>query len=428
MKKNTVLAQLLVFGTISIVVIGFAVFQLLGLRIINRPYSMTVQLANAGGIFESAEVNYRGVAVGRVDSMQLKTDGVTLTLKIDHGVKIPDNSIAHIDNLSAVGEQYLNFDPGTHPSSTYYKSGAVIPESKTTVPLRTAQVLYDLERFIDSVNPEDLRIIGHEGAAAFGDTGPQLKALLAGATQLVNELSSTKDATLSLLKNAALLLHGAAAHATQFDQFSQSLVLLSGTLASSTPTIEKFIEQSVPTTQLVNDLIRTNGNALTVLLANVASLSEIQVARIPGLRSLLVAVPTFGRLAPLLIRNNTLIANISIDQTQPLCTTGVPLTSPISGIRTPIKAVNCPASIEARGAQNAPRPGGASASSASSTAIGASALTTPDGSAQVGSYDASTGLTSTSDGQLYRLGTNGGQITFLGQNSWQALLLAGTGG
>jgi phospholipid/cholesterol/gamma-HCH transport system substrate-binding protein len=42
-------------------------------------------------------------------------------------------------------------------------------------------------------------------------------------------------------------------------------------------------------------------------------------------------------------------------------------------------------------------------------------------------YNAETGLVSTSDGTLVRLGINGGQTQLFGGNSWQALLLAGTG-
>jgi phospholipid/cholesterol/gamma-HCH transport system substrate-binding protein len=420
MRRNTVIAQLIVFGVISIVVISFAVFQLLGVRVLHRPYTVTVQLHNAGGIFADAEVNYRGVSVGRVDTLRLGTGGVTITLKIDHGVKIPANSIAHIENLSAVGEQYVNFVPPAKPSASYLRDGDVVPVGRTTVPLRTAAVLYDLEKFIDSVSPADIQVIGREGAAAFQGTGPQLKQLLSGATRIVDELSATQGATVDLIHNAAILLHSAAAHASQFDDFTRALAQLTDTFAASTPTIEKFLDQSVPTTTVVNDLIRTNGNAIGVLLANGATLSQIQVARVPGLRSLLVAVPLFGRLAPQVVVDGTLNGIVEVDRTDPVCATGVPLTSPLSGIRTDLRSVRCPAFI-VRGAANAPRPG------TSASSVEASALLTPDRSAQVAAYDPASGLVSTADGQFVRLVSNGGQAGYLGRNSWQALLLAGIG-
>jgi phospholipid/cholesterol/gamma-HCH transport system substrate-binding protein len=282
-------------------------------------------------------------------------------------------------------------------------------------------VLYDLEQFVDSINARDLQIIGHEGALAFGGTGPELKSILLDTTDIVNQLSSSEDSMLRLLDNSAILLHGAAAHASAFDRFSGSLKSLTTVLAAKTPTITKFLNESVPTTRIVNSLIADNGSAITTLLANLASLSQIQVARVPGLRSLLVAVPEFGRLAPTVVHDGALLGAANINGNQKVCNTGVPLTSPISAIKSRIFAARCGTDL-ARGAANAPRPGGGTGTSS----LGASAIETSDGT-QIGTYNPQTGLVSTSNGSLVRLGVNGGQTELFGGNSWQALLLAGTG-
>jgi phospholipid/cholesterol/gamma-HCH transport system substrate-binding protein len=412
MRRNMVLAQLAVFGAISVLVIGYAVFGLLHVRITNRPFPVQVELAGAGGIFDGAEVAYRGVRVGKVSSVDLHSDGVTVTLSIDHGAKVPENSVAHVYDLSAVGEQYVDLEPPAQPSAAYLHRGSTIPRERTTTPLETATVLYDLEQFVSSINPVDVQVIGREGALAFQDTGGQLRSILSDTTEIVDQLSATQDSMLRLLHNSAILLHGAAAHATAFDRFSTSLDQLSSTLAAKTPTIDAFLHQAEPTTRIVNALIADNGSAVTTMLANLASFSQIQVARIPGLRSLLVAVPTFGRLAPTVVHDGVLSGAADIDQDQPLCNTGVPLTSPISGIKSRIFAAHCGAEL-VRGAANAPRPG-------------ASAVTTAHGT-EVASYDPLTGYVSTSDGRMVRLGVNGGQTALFGGNSWQALLLAGTG-
>jgi phospholipid/cholesterol/gamma-HCH transport system substrate-binding protein len=416
-----VLGQLVVFGAISVLVIGYAVFGLLKVRITSRPFPVTVQLRTAGGVFEGSEVAYRGVQVGKVSSVDLHTDGVTVKLGIDDGTKVPDNSIAHVYDLSAVGEQYVDLEPPTRPSTTYLHSGSVIPAQRTTTPIETATVLYDLEQFVDSINATDLQIIGREGALAFGGTGPELKSILLDTTDIVNQLSSSEDSMLRLLDNSATLLHGAAAHASAFDRFAGSLKALTTVLAAKTPTISRFLNDSVPTTRIVNSLIADNGSAIGTLLANLASLSQIQVARVPGLRSLLVAVPEFGRLAPTVVHDGVLLGAANINQDQQLCNTGVALTSPISATRSRIFAAQCGTNL-VRGAANAPRPG----SSTASSSLGASAITTPGGT-QVGTYDAESGLVSTSNGSLVRLGVNGGQSELFGGNSWQALLLAGTG-
>jgi phospholipid/cholesterol/gamma-HCH transport system substrate-binding protein len=413
MKRNMVLAQLAVFAVISALVIGYAVFGLLHVRITGKPYSVTVQLHSAGGIFEGAEVAYRGVGAGRVSSVDLHTDGVTIKLDIDAGTQVPANVIAHIYDLSAVGEQYVDLEPPEQPSSSYLQPGAVIPPERTTTPLETAQVLYDLEQFISSINPVDVQIIGREGALAFQGAGSQLRTILLDTTEIVDQLSSSQDSMLRLLDNSAILLHGADTHSGAFDRFTRSLHQLTDTLAAKTPTIDRFLRDGVPTTRLVNSLITDNGSAVATMLANLASFSRIQVARVPGLRSLLVAVPLFGKLAPSVVHDGVLLGAANIGQDQPLCNTGIPLTSPLSGKKTPVREVQCGTGL-IRGAANAPRP------------VGASAVPTGRGT-EIGTYDPNSGLIATSDGRLYRLGVDGGQTALFGGNSWQALLLAGTG-
>jgi phospholipid/cholesterol/gamma-HCH transport system substrate-binding protein len=417
-----VLAQLAVFAAISVLVVYYAVFGLLHVSFTNRPFHVQVDLATAGGVFEGAEVAYRGVQVGKVDAVDLHTGGVTIDLAIDHGTKIPATAIAHVYDLSAVGEQYVDLEP-KGSTGPHLHGGSRIPRSHTTTPLETATVLYDLERFIDSIDPHDLQVIGREGALALQGTGPQLKSILSDTNDIVNQLSASEDGLIRLLHNSALLLHGAAAHAGAFDRFTSSLRALTGTLAAKTPTIDAFIRQGETTTRLVNSVMTDNGSAVTALLGNLATLSGIQSARIPGLRALLLAVPEFGRLAPTIVHDGSLLGIADVNQDQPLCNTGLPLSNPISGTRTPMHSVGCGPGL-VRGAANAPRPaGGAAPDAAAQTRLGPSAR--PAGNAtQVGTYDPQTGLVSTSAGPLIRLGSTGGQDRLLGDNSWQAIVLA----
>lgn len=414
MKRNTVLAQLVLFGIISVLIVGYTMFNLIGVHITNKPYTVRMTLKTAGGIFDGAEVAYRGVQVGRVTSLKLETSSVEITLSIDHGTKIPATAIAHVYDLSAVGEQYVDLVPTGKPTTEYLHGGSSIPASQTTTPLQTATVLYDLERFVDSIDPADIRTIGAEGAAAFAGVGPQLRSLISDTTQIADQLTASKSAAFDLLDRAEILLKGAAAHSADFDVFASSLNQFSKTLADSTPTLDKFFAQSEPTTRLMNSLITANGAAFSVLLANGASLSQIQVSYLPGLKALLVAVPRFGVLSPLTIHDGALVGAGNIDLNQALCPTGLPLSNPLSGKRSDLIAANCNQSILVRGANNAPG------------AIQPSATTTTAGT-EVGSYNALSGLVTASDGTVMRLGVNGGQREYLGDKSWAALIYAGTG-
>jgi phospholipid/cholesterol/gamma-HCH transport system substrate-binding protein len=372
-----------------------------------------VQLRNGGGIFPGAEVALRGVQIGRVASVTVHPDGVTVALNIDHGRKVRANSVAHIYDLSAVGEQYVDFVPKSD-SGPYLHDGSVIPTSQTTTPLAVPTVLYDLEQFVGSLNANDVRTLTTQLAAAFHDTGPQLRSILVNGAQLVDQLSASERAALDLLHNADIALHTAAVHGNDFATFATSLRQLSAALDAKTPAFDALLAQSASTTTLVDDVVVDNASAASVLLADLATISQIQVARVPALRTLLVAVPRFGELVPTVVRDGVLQLVIYVNGHQQICQYGPALTSPISGTRSPAQDVGCP-SIQAgelvRGAANAPRP---------------SAQTTTDGT-QVAQYDQLTGTATAADGTRVQLGWNGGQQALLGGGSWRALLASAAG-
>jgi hypothetical protein len=146
-------------------------------------------------------------------------------------------------------------------------------------------------------------------------------------------------------------------------------------------------------------------------------LSQIQVARIPALKALLVAVPEFGQKAPQLANGDALTGVLNFNLDQALCPSGVPLTNPISGERTPLKSVGCIGLP--RGAANAPRPSGST-----TTQSGSATQLTSGSAARVAGYDPSTGLVA---GGQVRLGTDGGQYQLTGDRSWATLLTAVAG-
>ena len=413
MKRRMVWAQLAIFGAISVLVIAYTLFDVMGVKAGPGPYRVVVQLNNGGGIFPGAEVALRGVQIGRVSSVTVSSHGVTVALDIDHGRKVRANSIAHVYDLSAVGEQYVDFVPKAD-SGSYLHDGSVIPPSQTTTPLAVPTVLYDLEQFVGSLNADDVRTLTTQLAAAFHDTGPQLRSILVNGAQLVDQLSASQRAALDLLHNADTSLRTAASHATDFATFATSLRQLSETLNAQTPAFDALLSQSASTTTLVDDVVVENASAASVLLADLATISQIQVARVPALRALLVAVPRFGELVPTVVRNGVLQLVIYVNGHQQVCQYGPALTSPLSGTRSPPQNVGCPSITSGelvRGAANAPRP---------------SAQTATDGT-QVAEYDQLTGTATAADGTQVQLGWNGGQQALLGEGSWRALLASTAG-
>src|SRR4051794_14375945 len=155
MIARTVKIQLAVFAALAVIALLITGVNYVGLNkdLWSKPFTVKAHFATSGGIFTNAEVTYRGVTVGRVGTLHLTKDGVIVDLKIDKGAKIPARTHAQVEELSAVGEQYVDLRPYTD-SGPYLKNGSPITMANTSVPVDENTVLVDLNNLVKSV-PQD---------------------------------------------------------------------------------------------------------------------------------------------------------------------------------------------------------------------------------------------------------------------------------
>jgi phospholipid/cholesterol/gamma-HCH transport system substrate-binding protein len=405
--------QLTIFAVIAAVALSYTAFSVLGVSLGSTTYTVTVNLPTAGGVFEGSEVTYRGVHAGEVSEIVTTRTGVVLRLTLRDDVKIPDSATATVHDLSVAGEQYVDLS-AAEDSAEHLHDRSSIPASRTSTPVPFSNVLYDLQRWVGGLDPDDLRTLSRELGIAFTDTGPELRQILASSSSLVEQLSEAQPAFLHLLENSSVLLRTAAAHTGDLARFSRSLRALSVTVRASTPTVTRLLHQGADSAELIDTIIEDNASAAAVLMGNLATFSAIQVANVPGLKALLVAIPELGRRLPMVVRDGELQAGALFDYGSPVCTTGVPLTSPLSGTRTPVKKVTC-------------RRGVARTTAPDLQSGATSARSTGTGAAQVGGIDPS-GTALTADGTAVTFGWNGGQEAALGEDAWQSLLDPTSGG
>ncbi len=105
--------RLVIFVVLSAIGIVYMAGSYLGLvdRVLGRGLTVHATLPTSGGLFEGSEVTYRGVKIGRVDRMSTTRDGVKLDLALKDGTELPLDSPMFVHNLTAIGEQYLDFEP-----------------------------------------------------------------------------------------------------------------------------------------------------------------------------------------------------------------------------------------------------------------------------------------------------------------------------
>ncbi|MET7535628.1 MlaD family protein [Streptomyces sp. NPDC005349] len=421
MITRTVKAQLLAFATVTAVGVSYVGAEYTGLvdGVLGRGYTVRADFADSGGIFAGAEVTYRGVPVGRVGSLRLTgSDGVSVALDIKDGApRIPADTLAVVANRSAVGEQYVDLQPRTS-HGPYLLAGSSIPRGSTRVPLPTTDLVLSLDRLVNSVGKDDLRVTVDELDKAFSGTGPNLSRLVDSGNALVGSASESLPQTISLIEDSRKVLKTQADQGSSIKSFAHDLALLSAQLKSSDGDLRKLIGNATPAAQEVNSLLKATGPRLSVLLANLISGGQVTLARLPGVEQSLVTFPALvaGSYTVVPGDGTTHFGLVVNADDPPPCTQGYGTTRrdpSDTSTREANTDAHCTAprgsKTSVRGAQNAP---GAQAASGGANQ---SAYVTP--------YDPETGTATGPDGRPVEIGSTGGQQSVFGKESWQWLLV-----
>jgi len=422
---RTVKLQLAVFATITALGVSYvgATYVGLGDQVVSHGYTVQADFADSGGIFSGAEVTYRGVPVGRVGDLRLTADGVKVALTIQHGPPIPADTLAVVANRSAIGEQYVDLQPRT-ADGPYLRNGSTIARADTRTPLPTSQLILSVDRLVNSVNKDDLRVTVTELGKAFAGTGPDLSRLVDSGNELITSANDSLPQTIALINDSNQVLRTQADQGSAIRSFSHDLALLTDQLRTSDPDLRKLLDSGTSSAAELNDLLRTTRPTLPVLLGNLVTVGQIQVARLPGLEQILVTYPAVVA-GGFTVEPGDGTAHFGLvlnANDPPPCTHGYDTQR-----RTPQDTTQRPANTEARctaprgsqsdvrGAQNAPRASNGSVSYGSST--------TPAGTAILTGYDPATGAARGPDGRPVEIGSTGGAQSSLGKDSWQWLLV-----
>jgi phospholipid/cholesterol/gamma-HCH transport system substrate-binding protein len=195
-----------------------------------------------------------------------------------------------VANRSAVGEQYVDLRP-SHGRGPYLAEGSVVPRSRTATPAGPEVLLSNVDSLVASVPLESLRITVDELFLAFQDSGPALRVLLDSVGALTATAAAHLPETASLLANGRTVLETQVAQTRQIVDYSSALRLLAERLRTSNPDLRTLIAVTPTVAVQVSEVLRTSGQDLGVLVANLLTTMRITATRTDGIEQLLVAFP-----------------------------------------------------------------------------------------------------------------------------------------
>ena len=102
-----------IFVILGIVALGYLSISLGQVSFLSGSgYYVTADFPSVGGLKAGSNVEIAGVEIGRVQSIGLADYQARVTLRVQSGVKLQEDSIASIKTKGLIGEKYIRISPG----------------------------------------------------------------------------------------------------------------------------------------------------------------------------------------------------------------------------------------------------------------------------------------------------------------------------
>jgi phospholipid/cholesterol/gamma-HCH transport system substrate-binding protein len=184
------------------IVFALEYFTSMGVRL-GPPVQSTVismEVSDIHSLVAGSTVQLRGVPIGKVNGITTTIAGATVNFAIDSRYKIPVNSDVRLENLSALGEGYIELVPRSEVGPVL-QDGQRIATSAVTNPPSISELATSIARVLNQLDPAALERIVNETHAALPSPATVLPNLSRTATLLRNTAATMNGKGRELLDN-----------------------------------------------------------------------------------------------------------------------------------------------------------------------------------------------------------------------------------
>ena len=284
-----------------VVVLGAVIGVLVGATGGGPGQTIQAQFAEAPGLYKGNNVEVVGIKVGTVTAIKPGPDYVTVTMQINHGVKIPADANAVLMAPMVVSDRFVQLEPG-YTSGPTLPSGDVIPVSKTAIPQSVDQVFSTLNTLAEQLGPNGANKNGaltdlvHQLATNFGGSGPDFHNAVVNFSQALNGLSANSGAFAGTLTNLGGLSKALGDNSATYRSFAANLDAVSQILANDRTDVSAVLSSLQQLFASLTTFIHQNGANLGSSIDNLRTFAS-------ALASEQQALAQAYQLSPLALQN-----------------------------------------------------------------------------------------------------------------------------
>ncbi|MFF2513817.1 MCE family protein [Streptomyces sp. NPDC058086] len=258
---------------------------------------VTAYFPRTVGIYPGSDVRVLGVRIGEVEKITPEGDRVRVELKYDEGRKVPADAEAAIINSSVVSDRYVQLLP-VYRKGPVLRNGAVIPETRTAVPVELDRVFSSLHTTADALGPQGAnkdgslsRLLGVSADNLDGQ-GQNLNQTVEDLSQAVTTLSDGRKDLFGTVRNLQVFTAALAADDKSVRSFNTSLAEVAGQLAGERKDLADALKNLGTALGDVSAFVKKNKKSLTSNVQGLSKVTKVLVTQRAALAELLEVAPT----------------------------------------------------------------------------------------------------------------------------------------
>ncbi|WP_263992324.1 virulence factor Mce family protein, partial [Mycolicibacterium madagascariense] len=302
--------QLTIFAIVTVICVGLiSTFYLhLPAAVGLGAYRVTADFKAGGGLYQNANVTYRGVTIGRVEQVGLDKDAVVATMRLNTDTPVPDNVTATVKSVSAVGEQYVDLVPPADPSKRMLADGANIGLDRTAIGQDIDDLLTQANSLVNSVGNSRLQDLLRETFKAFNGSGPELSRIIQSTRLIVDEANANSGQINQLIDQAGPFLDAQIRSGDDVKSLADGLARFTTEVTHADPQLRSVLQTAPGAAQAADTTFEGIRPSFPVLAANLANVGRIGVIYHKSIEQALVIFPA------LLAALNTVAGGVPTDE------------------------------------------------------------------------------------------------------------------
>jgi virulence factor Mce-like protein len=265
-----------------------------GLGNFHPNYPVTATFTKAGqNIYPGSVVDYLGVQVGKVSSIDLSNLQAKFVMNIDKNFHLPANAQATLTPESFFGNEVveLNFPTGTHPP--YLAPGGTI--QATGVNGQLADLINSTVPLLEQISPQDLNTLFVESNQALQGDAPEIKAGLQEGLKLTGYLAQTMNAQSQLIDSSNRLAASFVPDTGPINRISANVNQALPVLNQAEASFQHLLDTATPLAGQLADFLSRYHPDLTTIINSGADITRLVIAAGPNVGELTHALDTFLR-------------------------------------------------------------------------------------------------------------------------------------